>query len=118
MTRNIQPIYYHRRSTHKVCIGDGGVVVGGKSPVLVQTMTDTPTLDIEASAAQVLRLARAGAGLVRLTAQTAHHAAALGDIRQQLDLAGCHVPMCIKHQCPKIVSRQECLVDPLWYAIA
>ena len=53
MTRNIQPIYYHRRSTHKVCIGDGGVVVGGKSPVLVQTMTDTPTLDIEASAAQV-----------------------------------------------------------------
>lgn len=94
MTHNIQPIYYHRRSTHKVCIGDGGVVVGGKSPVLVQTMTDTPTLDVEASAAQVLRLARAGAGLVRLTAQTAHHAAALGDIRQHLDLAGCHVPLC------------------------
>lgn len=94
MARNIQPIYYRRRSTHKVYIGNGGTAIGGKSPVLVQSMTDTPTLDIEASTAQVLRLVRAGAGLVRLTAQTAHHAAALGEIRRRLDSAGCRVPLC------------------------
>lgn len=94
MTGNVQPIYYRRRSTHKVCVGVGGTAIGGKSPILVQSMTDTPTLDVEASTAQVLRLVRAGAGLVRLTAQTAHHAYALGDIRQHLDAVGCHVPLC------------------------
>lgn len=94
MTGNVQPIYYRRRSTHKVCVGVGGTAIGGKSPILVQSMTDTPTLDIEASTAQVLRLVRAGARLVRLTAQTAHHADALGDIRQRLDAVGCHVPLC------------------------
>lgn len=94
MTGNVQPIYYRRRSTHKVCVGVGGTAIGGKSPILVQSMTDTPTLDVEASTAQVLRLVRAGAGLVRLTAQTAHHADALGDIRQRLDAVGCHVPLC------------------------
>lgn len=94
MNHNIQPIYYRRRPTHKVCIGTAGTAMGGKSPVLVQTMTDTPTLDIEASTAQVLSLVRAGAELVRLTAQTAHHADALGDIRRHLDAVGCHVPLC------------------------
>ena len=94
MTDNVQPIYYRRRSTHKVCIGVDGTAIGGNSPILVQSMTDTPTLDIDASTAQVLRLVRAGAGLVRLTAQTAHHADALGDIRRRLDAVGCHVPLC------------------------
>ena len=94
MTDNVQPIYYRRRSTHKVCIGVDGTAIGGNSPILVQSMTDTPTLDIEASTTQVLRLVRAGAGLVRLTAQTAHHADALGDIRRRLDAVGCHVPLC------------------------
>lgn len=94
MTHNVQPIYYRRRQTHKVNIGAGGIAIGGKSPILVQSMTDTPTADVEASTAQVLRLVRAGAGLVRLTAQTAHHAAALGDIRRHLDMVGCHVPLC------------------------
>jgi hypothetical protein len=39
-------------------------------------------------------------------------------LRQALCLAVRNVPVRVKHQCPKIVSRQECLVEPLWYAIA
>lgn len=93
MTQNILPVYYQRRHTRPVPVGAYGAVIGGDAPVLVQTMTDTPTLDVEASTAQALRLAAAGAGLVRLTAQTAKHAAALGDIRRRLDAAGCRVPL-------------------------
>lgn len=62
----------------------GGVGIGGDNPVRVQTMTNTDTLDIEGSAAQIARCVEAGSELVRLTTQTPRHAKALEDIRKVL----------------------------------
>ena len=58
---------YRRRRTDEVRIGS--VTVGGNNPIAVQSMTNTPTADTEASVAQTERIARAGASIVRLTAQ-------------------------------------------------
>lgn len=58
----------------------GGVKIGGDAPVVVQSMTTTATEDVEASVAQVLRIARAGGQIVRLTAQGRRQVAALESI--------------------------------------
>ena len=58
---------YSRRQAHDVKIGN--VVIGSAHPIAVQSMTNTPTADTELSVAQVERIADAGAGIVRLTAQ-------------------------------------------------
>ncbi len=70
-----------------------GVVVGGGAPIVIQSMTDTPTEDISATVQQVKLLADAGSELVRITVNTEAAAAAVGDIRQQLDAMGCSVPL-------------------------
>lgn len=80
-----------RRKTHPVSIGN--VTIGADNPVAVQSMTNTPTMDTDASVAQILSLDRAGADIVRLTAQTTAHAQNLGEIRRQVRLAGCEVPL-------------------------
>ncbi len=86
------PFNYRRRPSSPVDIG-GRVVVGGDRPILVQSMTTTSTLDTEASAQQVLRVAAAGAGLVRLTAQGRPEAEKLAEIRGRIEAAGCTVPL-------------------------
>ena len=58
---------YIRRKAHEVRIGN--VKIGSDHPIAVQSMTNTPTADTELSVAQVKRIADAGAGIVRLTAQ-------------------------------------------------
>ena len=58
---------YSRREAHEVNIG--GVKIGSLHPIQVQSMTNTPTADTHLSVAQVKRIADAGAGIVRLTAQ-------------------------------------------------
>lgn len=58
---------FHRRKAHDVRIG--GTTIGSAHPIAVQSMTNTATADIEASVAQVKRIADAGAEIVRLTAQ-------------------------------------------------
>lgn len=80
-----------RRRTRAVRIG--AVTVGADSPIVVQSMTTTPTLDVEASVRQTHRLADVGARLVRLTAQGVSHAAALGEIRAALRAQGVEVPL-------------------------
>ena len=82
---------YSRRATTAAHIGC--VTVGAGCPVAVQSMTNTPTMDVEASAAQCLRIATAGADIVRLTAQTPAHAHRLGDIRRAVRAAGCDIPL-------------------------
>ena len=53
---------------HKsVAVDVGGVIVGGGAPIVVQSMTNTDTADVEATARQVAALARAGSELVRIT---------------------------------------------------
>lgn len=74
------PTCYRRRPT--VAVKVGSTVIGGDAPVLIQSMTNTPTLDTDASVAQIESLARAGAGLVRLTAQGVSHARNLHDIAE------------------------------------
>ena len=58
---------YSRRKAHDVKVGE--VMIGSAYPIAVQSMTNTPTADTELSVAQVERIADAGAGIVRLTAQ-------------------------------------------------
>ena len=58
---------YRRRATHEVRIG--ACTIGGTHPVAVQSMTNTDTRDTAACVAQIERIARAGAPIVRLTAQ-------------------------------------------------
>ncbi|MDE6300545.1 MAG: (E)-4-hydroxy-3-methylbut-2-enyl-diphosphate synthase [Muribaculaceae bacterium] len=82
---------FRRRKTHPVHIGH--VTIGGDNPVAVQSMTNTKTMDTEASVAQILSLAEAGADIVRLTAQTSDHARNLGTIREKVRQAGCEVPL-------------------------
>jgi (E)-4-hydroxy-3-methylbut-2-enyl-diphosphate synthase len=80
-----------RRSTVQVSIGP--VRVGGRAPIVVQSMTNTDTADVEGTARQVQALARAGSELVRITVNTSEAAAAVAPIRAWLDRAGVTVPL-------------------------
>ncbi len=71
----------------------GGVRVGGGAPIVVQSMTNTDTADIESTVAQVRSLARAGSELVRVTVNTEEAAAAVPHIRERLDREGVTVPL-------------------------
>lgn len=80
-----------RRKSHAVRIGN--TAVGGDNPIRLQSMTNTPTLDTAASAAQIERIAAAGADIVRLTAQGVNHARNLGEISSVVRAHGCQVPL-------------------------
>jgi (E)-4-hydroxy-3-methylbut-2-enyl-diphosphate synthase len=81
----------HRRSSTRVHIG--AVTVGGGAPVVVQSMTNTDTADVNATVSQVAQLARAGSELVRLTVNSAEAARAVPEIRERLLQAGTDVPL-------------------------
>ncbi len=80
-----------RRVSRQVQIGS--VLVGGDAPVVVQSMTNTDTVDIAATVRQVQALAEAGSELVRITVNTLEAAAAVPRIRERLDVFGCTVPL-------------------------
>ena len=80
-----------RRPTRAVRIGK--VIVGGESPVVVQSMTNTDTVDVLRTAIQCAELARAGSELVRITVNTPEAAAAVPKIRAHLDQMGIDVPL-------------------------
>ena len=84
-----------RRKTHAVTVswGQRKVVIGGMNPIVVQSMTNTSTADVEGSVAQILALWRAGSELVRLTVNTPEAAHGVAAIRKKLDEAGCDVPL-------------------------
>src|SRR5512147_860198 len=71
----------------------GGVIVGGAAPVVVQSMTNTDTADIEATARQVAALAAAGSELVRITVDRDEAAAAVPRIKERLTQFGVSVPL-------------------------
>src|SRR5579883_186845 len=71
----------------------GSVRVGGSNPIVVQSMTNTDTADVETTAAQVKSLARAGSELVRVTVNTSEAADAVPRIRERLDQMGVSVPL-------------------------
>lgn len=82
---------YSRRRTSVAHVAS--VDVGGDNPVRLQSMNNTTTTDVEASVAQALRIAAAGADIDRLTAQGVREAQAMGEIRRRLREAGCTMPL-------------------------
>ncbi len=80
-----------RRATSRVQVGT--VAIGAGAPVVVQSMTNTDTADVAATAEQVAALARTGSELVRITVNTEAAAAAVPRIRERLDRAGVEVPL-------------------------
>src|SRR5690606_6359315 len=73
--------------------GDHVVHLGGSAPVVVQSMTNTDTVDAIATAIQVKELARAGSELVRITVNAPEAAREVPAIREQLDRMGVNVPL-------------------------
>ena len=71
----------------------GNIIVGGGAPVVVQSMTNTDTSDVDATVAQIVELSRAGSELVRITVDRKEAAAAVSSIRERLDLLGIDVPL-------------------------
>lgn len=71
----------------------GGLLVGGDSPIVVQSMTNTDTVDYLKTAIQVAELAAAGSELVRLTVNNIEAAQAIPRIVEQLDKMGLSVPL-------------------------
>lgn len=82
---------YKRRLSTPVNVG--GVVIGGDALVRVQSMTNTNTLDTEASVAQVKRIAEAGGEIVRLTTQGVAEASNMAAICEGIRKDGCAVPL-------------------------
>jgi len=80
-----------RRVTRGVRVG--GVQIGGGAPVVVQSMTNTDTADVQASVEQIKALARAGSELVRLTVNNEAAARAIPEIRDKLAAQGMEVPL-------------------------
>jgi len=72
----------HRRQTRPVAVGD--VIIGGGHPVVVQSMINEDTLDIEGSVAGIRRLHESGCEIVRVTVPSLAHAKALAEIKAQL----------------------------------
>src|SRR4030088_1409312 len=80
-----------RRKTYAVKVGH--VSVGGGAPVVVQSMTNTDTADVESTLKQTLELAEAGSEIVRWTVNVPEAAAAVPEITKRLLDAGCNVPI-------------------------
>jgi (E)-4-hydroxy-3-methylbut-2-enyl-diphosphate synthase len=80
-----------RRKTHAVKVGH--VRVGGGAPVVVQSMTNTDTADIESTFRQTIELAEAGSEIVRWTVNVPEAAAAVPEIKKRLLEAGCTAPI-------------------------
>ena len=74
----------YREHTRTVKIGDR--VIGGGNPVLIQSMTNTPTEDVEATVAQIKRLEKAGCEIIRCTVPTMEAALALREIKKQIEI--------------------------------
>src|SRR5579884_2533327 len=90
------PYFYQRRKTREVVIGDpknGGVIIGGDHPVVMQSMLTCDTMDTAECVRQTLELVAVGCQIVRITAPTVKDAANLKNIVAELRARGCKVPI-------------------------
>ena len=87
------PLQRHMTTRVVVGTGEGAVAVGGGAPIVVQSMTNTDTADVDATVRQVAALARAGSELVRITVDRDEAAAAVPRIKERLARIGCFVPL-------------------------
>ena len=74
----------YRENTKKIQIGDR--VIGGGNPILIQSMTNTRTEDVQATVAQIHRLEAAGCDIIRCTVPTLEAAKAIGEIKKQISI--------------------------------
>jgi len=81
------------RRKETVPVRVGRVTIGGEASIVVQSMTNTDTADVEATVRQTADLARAGSELVRITVDRTEAAAAVPHIRERLDAMGVNVPL-------------------------
>lgn len=87
---------YRRRATREVVVGDlrqGGVIMGGQHPVVIQSMITCDTMDTAACVKETLALVDVGCQMVRITAPTVKDAANLSNIVSELRARGCHTPI-------------------------
>ena len=89
------PEFPHELTARRASVGVdvGGVMVGGGAPVVVQSMTNTDTADIEGTVRQVAALAHAGSEIVRITVDRDEAARAVPEIRDRLEKRGTFVPL-------------------------
>jgi len=80
-----------RKKTHQVLVGN--IKVGGGAPIVVQSMTNTDTADIDGTVKQIMELSTAGSELVRITVNTEEAAQAVPEIQNQLEQKGFSVPI-------------------------
>lgn len=107
---SVQRRYFVRRETTEVMVGGTGI--GGSNPVRVQSMTSTPTLDTRATVEQIIRIADAGADIVRMTVQSIREAKNLENIKRELRSAGSLVPLVADvHFNPAIAEIAAAVVD-------
>jgi (E)-4-hydroxy-3-methylbut-2-enyl-diphosphate synthase len=96
MTYRQSPYHFKRRVSREVVVGDparGGVIIGGRHPVVMQSMLTCDTMDTAESVRQTLDLVAVGCQIVRITAPTVKDAANLGVIVAELRGRGCAVPI-------------------------
>ncbi|MBI4123898.1 MAG: flavodoxin-dependent (E)-4-hydroxy-3-methylbut-2-enyl-diphosphate synthase [Betaproteobacteria bacterium] len=108
----------NRRVARQVRVGE--VLIGGGAPIVVQSMTNTDTADVQATVRQVEALARAGSELVRVTVNTPEAAVQVARIRERLDAIGCRVPLVgdFHYNGHKLLSRHpECATALAKYRI-
>lgn len=90
------PCLFNRRRSRDVVVGDpanGGVIIGGDHPVVVQSMLTSDTMDTSACVRDTLALVDVGCQIVRITAPTVKDAANLENIIRELRARDCHVPV-------------------------
>jgi (E)-4-hydroxy-3-methylbut-2-enyl-diphosphate synthase len=88
-----EPAARHRTRAVTIGRGAGAIALGGGAPIVVQSMTNTDTADIESTVAQVAALAQAGSELVRVTVDRDEAAAAVPHIRDRLAQKGIEIPL-------------------------
>jgi len=101
---------YKRTETKTVKIGDSSL--GGNSPIRIQSMTNTNTMDVEKTVQQCKKIIDAGADYVRLTTQTVKHAEILSQIKEQLIKEGYNTPLIADvHFNPKVAEVAATIIE-------
>jgi len=99
-----------RRHSNRVSIG--GLTIGGTHPIVVQSMCNTATLDVESSVAQCVRLYAAGAGIIRLTTQGLTEVAAFAEIKSRLRQLKIATPLVADvHFLPEVAIAAAAVAD-------
>src|SRR5262245_56191206 len=90
------PYFYERRRTREIVVGDpkdGGIIIGGDHPIVMQSMLTCDTMDSAECVKQTLELVAVGCQIVRITAPTVKDAANLQHIVAELRARDCLVPI-------------------------